>query len=306
MRQPRSLASRVASTFAPFQILIGSFSRRGRLQVSYSFGAVVLFLLSGVFFPRVAGATCTPTDCAGVGANCGETWNYCGGTQYCGTCSDGQTCGAGGLNVCGSGTCTPYTCAAFGNLCGLIPDGCGNILNCNGNCTEPDTCGATGNPYSCSCATVSCADLGANCGTQPDGCGGTQSCGGCSGDQNCGGTNPNQCGLGTCVPLTCQQLSPVCGYLSDGCGGILNCTTSDGGTNNCPPGFTCGGENVAYECGCQPATCAELSANCGTQPDNCGHTMNCGTCTRRTDLRRWSLQSLWFGNLYAFHMRGPQ
>jgi hypothetical protein len=32
-------------------------------------------------------------------------------------------------------------------------------------------------------------------------------------------------------------------------------------------------------CACAPTTCAAHSWNCGTAPDGCGGTLNCGTCT---------------------------
>ncbi len=42
---------------------------------------------------------------------------------------------------------------------------------------------------------------------------------------------------------------------------------------------TCGGGGVASQCGCTPTTCAALGLGCGTLPDGCGNTLNCGTCT---------------------------
>ena len=42
---------------------------------------------------------------------------------------------------------------------------------------------------------------------------------------------------------------------------------------------TCGGGGVSNVCGCTPTTCAAQGKNCGTIPDGCGGTLNCGSCT---------------------------
>jgi hypothetical protein len=45
---------------------------------------------------------CVPTTCQALGYNCGPASDLCGGLLQCGTCQPGQTCGAGGPNVCAS------------------------------------------------------------------------------------------------------------------------------------------------------------------------------------------------------------
>ena len=86
---------------------------------------------------------CTPTTCDAQGYNCGDVPDGCGTVLGCGTCPEGQNCGAGGPNVCGTGTCTPTTCAAQGANCGSISDGCGSLLEC-GTCPSGQTCGGGG------------------------------------------------------------------------------------------------------------------------------------------------------------------
>jgi len=47
----------------------------------------------------------------------------------------------------------------------------------------------------------------------------------------------------------------------------------------CTAPNTCGGGGAAGKCGCTPATSCPAGQNCGTAPDGCGGTLNCGTCT---------------------------
>ncbi|MCL4752471.1 MAG: tryptophan synthase alpha chain, partial [Myxococcales bacterium] len=42
---------------------------------------------------------------------------------------------------------------------------------------------------------------------------------------------------------------------------------------------TCGGGGTANVCGCTPTSCAAQGKNCGSIPNGCGGTLNCGTCT---------------------------
>jgi hypothetical protein len=90
-----------------------------------------------------AGA-CVPKTCADLGATCGKTLDGCNNVIECGTCTDGQTCGAAGPNVCGVGTCTPDTCGAANQTCGLRADGCGTVWNCGDTCPPGSTGGASG------------------------------------------------------------------------------------------------------------------------------------------------------------------
>lgn len=92
--------------------------------------------------------TCVPDTCAAVAGRCGALPDGCGGRLECGGCAAGQTCGAGGPNVCAVGTCTPTTCAAQGKNCGDLSDGCADVLAC-GSCTSPEFCGGAGQKNVC-------------------------------------------------------------------------------------------------------------------------------------------------------------
>lgn len=179
---------------------------------------------------------CTPADCAGAGATCGEVGDGCGGFLQCGSCPEGQTCGGGGTaNACGTPACQPATCQALGNSCGEVGDGCGGQLDC-GTCPQGQTCGGGGTPNVCGtpagCARTTCAAEGKSCGTVPDGCGGTLDCGSCGTGQVC--TASNTCGAAPCTPTTCAAQGKDCGRIDDGCGGTVDCGA-------CPGGETCGG-----------------------------------------------------------------
>jgi hypothetical protein len=86
-----------------------------------------------------AGAMCTPTTCAALGATCGAPSNGCGAALSCGTCGAGQSCNA--ANQCTPATCTPTTCAALGATCGAPSNGCGAALSC-GTCVAGQICNA--------------------------------------------------------------------------------------------------------------------------------------------------------------------
>jgi hypothetical protein len=86
--------------------------------------------------------------------------------------------------------------------------------------------------------------------------------------------NPDTTPPPTCTPRTCQAAGAQCGPVADGCGGLLQC-------GDCPPGQTCGGGGVAYQCGgpsCTRLTCAQQGFNCGQAGDGCGGLLSCGTC----------------------------
>ncbi|MCC6332800.1 MAG: hypothetical protein IT380_02285, partial [Myxococcales bacterium] len=187
--------------------------------------------------------SCTPKTCASASANCGALSDGCGGILSCGTCTAGESCGAGGTpNVCGPGTCTPRTCASEGFDCGMASDGCAAVLDC-GTCQAGSTCTAN----RCTCQPRTCSSLGKDCGPLSDGCGRTLDCGTCTSPQTCGGGGTaNVCGTGSCTPTTCAAQGKDCGTLEDGCGGMLSCGT-------CTAPQTCGGAGVANVCG---ATCA--------------------------------------------------
>jgi hypothetical protein len=202
-----------------------------------------------------------PSTCQSLGANCGPvTDTQCGGIVQCGNCSNGEVCGAGGPNKCGTGDagqCTPTTCAALGADCGPVSDGCGGLLQC-GTCASGQACGVN-QPNVCGtkvpdgglCKPETCADQGLSCGQAGDGCGGTLDCGSCTAPQTCGGGGtPGQCGAPACVPLTCAGQNVSCGAAGDGCGGTLNC-------GSCTAPKTCGGGNTPGQCGCT-GVCAQI------------------------------------------------
>ena len=92
--------------------------------------------------------SCVPTSCVAMNADCGTLPDGCEGDLVCGECPIGQTCGAGGPNLCGTGECIPTTCEDQGAECGSIADGCGNTISC-GACPSGQTCGGAGLPNVC-------------------------------------------------------------------------------------------------------------------------------------------------------------
>jgi hypothetical protein len=254
-------------------------------------------------------STCVPTTCVGLGFQCGQFSDGCGGTLSCGTCGTGQACGAGGA----AGRCAPipqypleYTFntpldAGVGEQCGRVlfsdfhvfdawpasdstwPDHCPAgpmspqekvfeyLIFDLSSCIQPDVVP----PQSCTART--CSQLGYSCGLQGNGCGVLQDCGQCTrpGETCGGGGTPGVCGA-PCTPKSCQQSGFNCGAQGDGCGGSI-----DGGCGNCPSPQTCGGGGSPGVCGggaCAPKTCTQLGFNCGDQGNGCGSIQNCGTC----------------------------
>ncbi|HQM10806.1 MAG TPA: hypothetical protein PK140_15495 [Polyangiaceae bacterium] len=212
---------------------------------------------------------CEPKTCAQLEANCGSAPDGCGEKIECGECPDGQLCGGGGPNVCGTEACYPKSCVQVGAQCGWASDGCSLAIDC-GECSPPETCGGGGEMNVCGCSPKTCSQLGANCGTLPDGCLGTLNCGSCSGGQVCGGAGPNLCGSSECMPKTCSQLGVGCGIVSDGCSEALDC-------GSCESPEVCGGGGIANQCGCTPKSCSQLGASCGEVETGCGKT-DCGSC----------------------------
>jgi hypothetical protein len=95
--------------------------------------------------PNQCGAAgCDPWDqataCAAADANCGLQTDHCGGTVNCGSCSNGETCGGGGVqNHCGAPPCHHYTCQELNATCGPQGDGCGGQIDC-GTCPDGQVC----------------------------------------------------------------------------------------------------------------------------------------------------------------------
>ena len=176
-------------------------------------------------------ASCVAKTCAQAQASCGSAPDGCGGKIECGTCPDGQTCGGGGTNKCGTGQCVAKSCTELQAECGLASDGCSVVMDC-GQCTAPEVCGGDGIDNQCSCTAKSCAQLGASCGTVSTTCGDV-SCGDCTAPETCGGGGtPNQCG---------SSPVPVCGN-----GPVsADCTC---GNSVVSSGYCCGGLPRATDC----------------------------------------------------------
>jgi hypothetical protein len=239
-------------------------------------------------------STCTPKSCGQQGLNCGPASDSCGNLidGGCGTCSNGQLCGGGGVsNVCGlpdGGACTMISCTSQGFNCGMAGDGCGGTQNC-GNCPAGETCGGGGQAGVCGkpdgCAPLTCQQQGIVCGEAGDGCGGTiTSCGNCPSGTDCINGQCITPEAGTCTPLTCQEQNLNCGAAGDGCGNVIQ------SCGNCPSGQACGAGGVPGQCapipdagstsGCVPESCAQQGIECGPAGDGCGNVItSCGTCT---------------------------
>ncbi|MBW2700697.1 MAG: putative metal-binding motif-containing protein [Deltaproteobacteria bacterium] len=220
---------------------------------------------------------CTSRECGSDG--CGDS---------CGTCSlTGETCNGSGLCVCDSS----HT------------DCDGNQLNgCECDTSDTNVC------YNNACCTPNCS--GRECGT--DGCGG--SCGNCGTNEECNaGTcecdanhedcdNNESCecdvsGSSFCYNNFC--CTPNCSGRecgTDGCGGSCgNCDANEvcnAGTCECDTNYQDCDSLPANGCECDVsgtnvcfsnACCAPIAPcganNCGFMSDNCGGSVNCGSCT---------------------------
>lgn len=86
----------------------------------------------------------------------------------------------------------------------------------------------------------------------------------------------------SCQPASCEEVAAQftlvgvrveCGTLPDGCGGFVECPP-------CGDGEVCGASGQNFVCGCEPATCSAVGAECGEVPLGCGveGSVNCGPC----------------------------
>jgi hypothetical protein len=157
---------------------------------------------------------------------------------HCGAC--GHACGAN--ETCQSGQCAGSGC----------PNG---AKDCGGVCQQ--CCSPTDCP-SASCSEATCTD--GVCGLNPiPGC--------CTHDGEC--DDQNTCTVDSCVGNACQHVPAAAGT---SCGGNQVCC----GATCCDSGQICQSGNCAAPC--TPTTCAALDRTCGSAPDGCGGTLNCGTC----------------------------
>jgi len=188
--------------------------------------------------------SCVPKTCTELGYDCGQAISCgtiidCGGDAANKGCPEGEVCGAGGPNVCGTGTsggdagdggtgCTAKTCQSQGYDCGYATDGCGNIINCNPNdantgCVAPAYCGGGGynvcgtgttGDGGTTCTGTTCTKLGYNCGAASDGCGNILQCGTCTAPQFCGGGGYDLCGP-TSLAVCDAGATTLTGYVYD-------------------------------------------------------------------------------------------
>ncbi len=261
-------------------------------------------------------ATCQPGQCGSPSDGCGGIL-HCGGCgagetccagecanlesdpKHCGTC--GNACPAGPEQGCCNGECAElcyevgFGCCPTGKSC------CGSVCCPDGDCCDGAECCEAGQtccdssccPTGDCCGGVECCDPGACCESAGTCCPSGQIC---CGDQctdlndtdNCGTCDntsaPGQVCLGRdgcCTPGTCEGR---CGTISDGCGGTLDCgddcdtsqcLTCDSTSGNCVT--TCSQGQV-----CNQGSCCTLATcqpkQCGSFPDGCGGTLDCGTC----------------------------
>jgi hypothetical protein len=108
----------------------------------------MLFDLASCLGPPAS--ACTPKTCEDLGVHCGPSGDGCddGAILECGYCSNGEVCGQGGANQCGTGLCLPRTCADAHADCGTLANGCGGTVYC-GDCPDGSSCGGDDVPNEC-------------------------------------------------------------------------------------------------------------------------------------------------------------
>lgn len=208
---------------------------------------------------------CVALGCEEQGIECGMATDGCGGELNCDPswgepCNGFDYCGgdpAKGPNACG---CKPRTCEDLGATCGSdVRDGCGGLIDSCGTCPTGNLCDAS---YKCVCSPVAdpCGSAGLVCGTVSNGCA-TVACGAFAGA--CG---PN---TGVC---SADKKSCACAVTQvTACAGKTGIVT----TGNCT--FNCGAA-----CGEAQRLAACAGALCGTAINDCGQTVQCGTCASGT------------------------
>ncbi len=208
------------------------------------------------------GASLNGETCEGLGLGAGEL-------ACRSNCGDFDRSACGAPESCGDGSIqAPEACDGTdlaGTTCESLGFGPGT-LGCSANCAEFDTsmCGAVA---TCGNGQLDENELcdgsalgGASCGSLGRGTGTL----GCS--DNCQQFDTTGCSSGC---------TPECGGRE--CGPDPACGSSCG---------TCGADELCSSdgmCVCQPTTCAEAGAQCGSIDDGCGGTLDCGGCDGATE-----------------------
>jgi hypothetical protein len=217
--------------------------------------------------------------CQRLGAQCGQRTgtDNCGNsrTEDCGGCNAPETCSNNSC-VC-IGESTAELCQANGLTCGpaQLFNQCGQLVDINcGNCAGPhDVCTAN----QCVCQGESAATLcnarNFNCDSAQivDRCSVTRTvdCGACGPNDTC---SNNRCAcVGEDAAQLCTANGRQCGPLTvqDSCGATRQIDCGDCGLSNVCNGGQC----------CQPRTCQQAGAACGSTSDGCGGTLFCGGCS---------------------------
>ncbi len=239
-----------------------------------------------------------------AGKECGVEGDGCGDTYDCGTCGDGEACGAEAPFQCGTAIVTGpddcpakiESCASVGAECGVIGNGCGGTLDCEaelGGCTDGMFCGL-GGPQKCGDTLDTCqpADpavaCAGKCGLVSNGCGaevdgGLIDCTAlfpCPDGQACGASGtPGVCGSAenACVPLDKATAcgARTCGKVSDGCEGSYDCGANAGA---CDAGAICKQGSCELVCTKTDQATACAGKECGQVGDGCSGLYDCGGC----------------------------
>jgi len=205
----------------------------------------------------------------------------------------GQACGPSRA-CCGALACTAGACAPPGQGNGNGGAGGGSSRGCpagqsrcGGACvalaSDPTNCGACGNVCATAVADATATCTNGACGVA---CGaGYQPCNGaCIPTASC--CTAADCPGGQCLTCTNHACVTTCGAGQGCCGGACADLTTDANCGacgaTCTPPQTCGGGGTAGVCGCTPAPSCPQGQQCGTAPDGCGGTLDCGPCTGGT------------------------
>jgi hypothetical protein len=223
------------------------------------------FFLSGFFNKIDADYAACESHCKSGGyclndSGCPGGYGYCVGPKY---------------EICQCYCCliSVFRCAVWFHMdpvCDLSCGGCQNNSNCPNKCE-----GGTTRYYNGSCNLSTC-----QCSYSVEVC----SSAGCSGEMkywngNCN-TADNSCTWST---YDCNLYNGCSGgyYKDYGCSsGTKDCyVQSSTCTTACCQAYQgANGACVGGVCTCVPVTCSSLGKNCGTWPNGCGGTLDCGSC----------------------------